>query len=227
MRTYVALIVEQHSQNTEIAATLTVLELPNLFALLEQVQRAGDTEATIDLTASLYLLLQNAGKARLLEPVAQARDGAAAALGDTWNHARFEAQRTRIEQQLAGGRLREALDVAQALLQRARAAGEKAYPNADYDLASASMGLAHVLKKIGGSAKALPLLDEARLRFEAIEHDRPGRGAERMASVCFADRGDCLRALGRLDEAAAAHEEGIRRAKKLGDDRQVALGKVS
>ncbi len=47
-----------------------------------------------------------------------------------------------------------------------------------------------------------------------------------MASVCFTEQGDCLRDLGRLDEAAAAYEEAIRRAEQLGDDRDVAVGKV-
>ena len=46
-----------------------------------------------------------------------------------------------------------------------------------------------------------------------------------MASVCFADRGDCLCDLGRLDQAAAAYEESIRRAEKLCDARPVAVGK--
>ena len=128
MRGYVEFLVQQQSQNTEVAATLTLLELPNLFALLDLVQAAGDAEATIGLTTSLYSLLQDLGKPRLLARVGQARDAAAAALGNAWNHARFEAARTRIEQQLAGGRLREALDGAQALLQRARTAGEGAYP---------------------------------------------------------------------------------------------------
>ena len=81
MRAYVEFLVQQQSQNTEIAATLTVLELPNLFALLDQVQAAGDAEATIDLTTSLYSLLQNAGKPRLLARVGQVRDAAAAAAG--------------------------------------------------------------------------------------------------------------------------------------------------
>ena len=58
MREYVGFLDQQQRQNTEIAATLTVLELPNLFALLEQVQRAGDAEATIDLATSLFSLLQ-------------------------------------------------------------------------------------------------------------------------------------------------------------------------
>ena len=82
-----------------------------------------------------------------------------------------------------------------------------------------------MLKTAGGSEQALPLLDEARQRFEAVAKERPGTSAERMASVCLAERGDCLLDLGRLDEAAAAYEENIRRAEKLGDDREVAVGK--
>ncbi|MEI2781735.1 MAG: tetratricopeptide repeat protein [Candidatus Competibacter sp.] len=220
MRAYVGFLYQQSGQNAELAATLTGLELPNLFALLDRVQRAGDAEATIDLTTSLYSLLQNAGKPRLLARVGQVRDAAAAALGDAWNHARFEAARTRIEQQLAGGRLREAFDGAQALLQRARAAGEQAYPDADYDLAGACWLLARVLQTAGGSEPALPLLDEARQRFEAIAQERANKAAERMASACLTEQGDCLLDLGRLDEAAAAYEEAIRRAEQRGDDRK-------
>jgi hypothetical protein len=82
MRGYVEFLDQQH-QNAELAATLTALELPNLFALLEQVQRAGDAEATIDLATSLFRLLQNAGKPRLLERVARVRDAAVAMLGET------------------------------------------------------------------------------------------------------------------------------------------------
>ncbi len=211
MREYVRFLVQQRDQNAEVAATLTALELPNLFALLDQVQRAGEAEATIDLATSLYSLLSMAGKPRLLARVGQVRDAAAAALGDAWTHARFEAARTRIDQQLAGGRLREAFDGAQALLQRARTAGEQAYPDADYDLAMACWLLARVLKMAGGSEQALPLLDEARQRFEAVEKRSPGKGAERMASVCLTEQGDCLLLLGRLDDAAAAYEESIRR----------------
>ncbi len=155
MRAYAEFLEQQRSQNAEIAATLTVLELPNLFALLDLVQHAGDAEATIDLATSLHSLLQSAGKPRLLERVGQVRDAAAAALGDAWNHARFQAARTRIEQQLAGGRLREALDGAQQLLQRARAAGEQAYPDADYDLAMACLLLARVLRTAGGIGAGL------------------------------------------------------------------------
>ena len=229
MGAYAEFLVQQQSQNTEVAATLTVLELPNLFALLDLVQRAGDDEATIALATSLYSLLQALGKPRLLERVGQVRDAAAQqlekTLGDTWNHARFEAARTRIEQQLGSGQLREALAGAQALLQRARAAGERAYPEADYDLAMAHFTLARVLNTAGGAEQALPLLDEARQRFEAVAKVRPGQGAERMASVCYEEIGTCLLFLGRLDDSAAAYEECVRRAEQLGDDREVAVGK--
>jgi tetratricopeptide (TPR) repeat protein len=214
MRQYAEFLVQQQSQNTEVAATLTLLELPNLFALLDRVQAAGDAEATIGLTTSLYRLLEYAGKPRLLARVGQARDAA----GDAWSHARFEAVWTRVEQQLAGGRLREAFEGAQALLQRARTAGAQAYPDADYDLAMACFILARVLQTAGGSEQALPLLEEARRHFEAVEKREPGRGAERMASVCFTEQGDCLRGLGRLDDAAAdAYRKSLAIKVRLGD----------
>ena len=222
---YVGFLDQQQSQNAEVAATLTLLELPNLFALLDGVQRAGDAAATIGLATSLYSLLSMLGKPRLLERVGLVRDAAAAALGDAWNNARFEASRSRIEQQLGGGRLREALEGAQALLQRARVGGGQAYPGADYDLAMACWLLARVLNTAGGAEQALPLLDEARQRFEAVVKERASKAAERMASGCSSEQGNCLCDLGRFDEAAAAYEEAIRRGEQLGADRNVAVGK--
>jgi hypothetical protein len=91
MLAYVRFLVEQRNRNVEVAATLTVLELPNLFALLEQVQRTADAQARIALTSSLHSLLEFGGKPRLLDRVGKARDEAAAALSGTWNHASFEA----------------------------------------------------------------------------------------------------------------------------------------
>ena len=88
-------------------------------------------------------------------------------------------QRTRIEQQLAGGRLREAFEGAQQLLQRARAAGEQAYPDADYDLAMACFLLARVLKTAGGAEQALPLLDEAQPALRGHREGACRRGCGR------------------------------------------------
>jgi tetratricopeptide (TPR) repeat protein len=224
---YVAFLEQQQSRQAEMAATLTVLMLPNLLALFDRVQ--GDAEATIGLTTSLYQLMQALGRPRLLARVGQVRDAAAQALarqpGGDWNHARFAAERTRIEQQLDGGRLREALAGADALLRRARAVGESAYPLADYDLAVACFLLAGVLTTCLRPEQALLLLDEARQRFETVERGRPGCGAERMASACLTERGGCLLDLDRLDGSAAAYAESIALAERRGDARDVALGK--
>src|SRR6185295_15288489 len=126
MRAYATFLNQQQFQDAEFAVTLMLPDLQNLFALLDLVQGAGDAEATIDLATSLYSLLQFAGKPRLLERVGQVREAAAKALGDAWNHAQFEAARIRITEQLEGGRLGEAFNSAQQLLQRARLAGEQA-----------------------------------------------------------------------------------------------------
>ena len=219
------LVGQQRSQNAELAATLTLLELPNLFALLDRSQAVADPETTIERATSLYDLLQGLGKPRLMERVARVREAAAAALVEGPSHACFEASRTRIEQQLATGHLREALAGAQQLLQQVQAAGEEAYAGADYDLAMAFVLMGRVLQTGGAAQQALPLLQEASRRFEAIEHKRPGVGAERMASACLTEQGDCLTALGRYDAAAATYEESIRRSEQGGDLREVAVSK--
>ncbi len=225
MAAYLGYLRQQQSQNAELAATLTLLELPNLFALLDRSQAVGDPVTTIERTSYLFSLLQGLGKPRLLERVARVRDAAAAALGEGPSHARFEASRNRIEQQLAAEQLREALAGAQALLQQAQAAGEEAYAGADYDLAMAFVLMGRVLQTGGGAQQALPLLQEAGRRFEAIANATDNKSAERMASVCLTDQGNCQLGLGRYDAAAAASEESIRRAEQRGDLRDVAVGK--
>jgi len=221
---YVEFLEQQWSQDTDLSATLTRLELANLLALLDRVEKAGAPEATIGLVTSLHRLFEFLGRPRLQQRIARARGAAEQALGGQWSYAAFEAQRTRIEQQLASGQLQAAFDGARALLERAGAAGDGAYPVADYDLAMAYNLLAEVLKTAGDADQALGLVDEAQDRFEAVARAKPGRGAERMASVCLSKRGDCLLDLGRLDEAAA-YQEAIRRAEGLGDARGVAVRK--
>ncbi|MFN9622162.1 MAG: tetratricopeptide repeat protein, partial [Cyanobacteriota bacterium] len=225
MTGYLGFLDQQRSQNTALSATLTLLELPNLFALLDLSKATADPESTIYRATALYSLLQGLGKPRLLERLARVRKVAAAALGEGSSHARFEASRNRIEQQLAGGQLQEALAGAQQLLEQARAAGEKAYAEAAYDLAMACWLLGRVLKKAGGAQQALPLLQEAGHRFEAMASDRSNKAAEGMASACLTEQGDCLSDLGQYDAAAAAYEEAIRRDEQRGDQRSLAVGK--
>jgi tetratricopeptide (TPR) repeat protein len=226
MAAYLRYLYQQQSQNTELAATLTLLELPNLFALLDRSQAVADPEATIDRATSLYSLLKELGKPRLLARVARVREAAAAALGEGLSHARFEASRTRIEQQLEAGQLQVALAGAQQLLQQAQSAGEEAYAGAEYDLAMAFVLLGRVLQIGGAAQQALPLLQEAGHRFEVFAHKRPGVGAEKMAAVCLTEQGDSLRDLGRYDAASTAYEEAIRRGEQRRDLRGVAVDKV-
>jgi len=225
MAAYLGYLDQQRSQNTELAATLTLLELPNLFALLDRSPAVAESETTIDRATSLYSLLRNLGKPRLLERVARVRDAAAEAVGEGLSHARFEASRNRVEQQEAAGQLREALAGAQQLLRQAQAAGEAAYAEAEYDLAMAFALLGRVLNVAGGAEQALPMLQEAGRRFETIAKKHPGVGAEKMATVCLTRQGDCLRDLGRYGAAAAAYEESIRRGEQQGDLRGVAVRK--
>jgi tetratricopeptide (TPR) repeat protein len=120
--------------------------------------------------------------------------------------------------------MQEALESAQALLHRALAAGEAAYEDADFDMATARFLLGRVLNALGSPEQALPLLNRAKTGFEAVGQCQPGCGAERMASVASAERGDCLIALGRLDEAATIFEESICRAAQRNDIRDCAVG---
>jgi tetratricopeptide (TPR) repeat protein len=226
MRALVGFLSEQDSKNAQLAATLTLLELPNLMVLLDRVSTAGDPVSTIDLATKLFGLLQYLGKSRLLDKVGTVRDAATKLLGEHWSHAQFQSQRTRIEQLLGAGRLREALEGASGLHQRSVVVGESAYAEADYDIAMACWLLGRVLLFGGAAGQALPLLQDAQRRFEVVERRRPGCGAAGMASASLTEQGDCLRALGRLDKAAEAYEENIRRAEGLEDARQVAVGKI-
>jgi tetratricopeptide (TPR) repeat protein len=225
MREYVDFL-SRHDENAELVATLTLLQLPNLMALLAMVVSGTDPEATVDLATTLQYLLKHLGRPHLLTRVGEVRDIAEAQLGTTWNNARFEAVRGRIDEDLANGRSREVLSSAENLLAQARAGGDHAYPGADYDLATACFLLGRVLKRSGKAQNALPYLEEAEQRFEATETKRPGCGGGGMAAKCLTERGDCLSNLGRLDEAAAAYEGRIRRAEQYPSERGVAVAKA-
>jgi len=224
MYSYVEFLRHESNQNAEVAATLTSLDLPDLFALIDLSQEKVDAETTVELATSLYGLLKALGKPRLLERVGKVRDVATAALGDTWTHAQFHAVRTRIEQELAGGRLQEALIDAQELLQRARTAGDQAYPEAHYDLGMACFLRARVLRFAGESDQAIILVAESHKRFDSIKST--DRTAAVMVTRCLEEKGKCLFYLGRLDEAARTYGECIQLASQLGDNREIAVGRA-
>ena len=224
MAAYLRSLTDQQSRNAEKAAALTQMDLPNLFALLDLSKATSAPVNTIERATDLHSLLQNLGKLRLLERVAQVLDGVASQV-DGWSHTLFKASRTRIELQLLNGQSQEAVKSAQLLLKQAFAAGEHAYVYADYDLAMAFCVLGKALKTEGRVQEALPLAQEAYCRFQGIAIHNSSKAAERMASASLTEQGDCLRILGRYEEAAAAYQESIHLDEIREDERDVAVGK--
>ena len=223
MRGLTTLLVQQRFQDAQLAAQLTLLELPNLLALLAWAQGALTPEEVVSLAGSLESLLSKLGRPQALAQATWAREQAAQRLG-AWSHAQFESLRQGIERLLEQGRLPEAQAAAEQLLQRALAASEATYAGAAYDIAMAHWQFGRVLKTIGAAEDALPPLHEAQQRFQALA-DADDTYAELMASAAITDAAACLLDLGRYDEGAAAYEEGIQRAEKLGDRRQAAVGR--
>ena len=211
-------------KNSTMAHRLTLLELPNLLALLDRLEQrveadSSTAEAASQTAGSIEQLLANLGRPLALARAVTVRERAAAMI-PAWGKALFENERLLIERLLQQGQLQPAYEKAQALLEKAKAVGPTAYSGADYDLALACLTLGRVLRLGGQAAPAVDLSVEAQQLFEAL-----GERGERMASVTLAEQADCLQTLGRLDEAGEKYEETIKRAEKLEDSRQMAVGK--
>ena len=219
-------LYQQRFQDAELSARLTLLELPNLMALLDWMEQRATPEEVVDLADSVETLLARLGRPQALARATCAREGAALRLGQQgeWSPARFNAESAKIDRLLETGQLPAAYQAAQGLLERALAAGEAAYPGAGYDIAVAHFRLGRVLKKGGAAEAALAPLGEAQRRFQALANAGDADAA-RMASAAITETADCLADLGRLDEAAAAYQEAIRRFEQLDDRRSVAVGK--
>ncbi|MCK6557905.1 tetratricopeptide repeat protein [candidate division KSB1 bacterium] len=223
MRQLLGYLYKERFKNTELSATLTLLELPNLLALLDWAAENLTPEEVVDITSSLETLLHHFGRPQALARVVAVREQAAKKLGD-WSHARFEAERARIERLLESGDVQAAYTAAQQLVQNCLNAGEQAYAGAGYDIAVAHFLLGRVLVTGGAAEAALSPLAEAQKRFQQLA-DAGNTDAARMASAAITESGDCLRNLGRLEEAAAAYEKALELDKKRGDLRDIAAGK--
>jgi tetratricopeptide (TPR) repeat protein len=224
MASLAGFLYQQRGQDAGLAARLTLFELPNLLAMLRRAEEKAAPEEAVDSAGSVEHLLSGLGRPQAMAEAVAVRERAARKLGG-WGHARLMAAVAEVDRLLDRGELRASHASAARLLERCLEAGEGAYPEAAYDLGMAHFTLGRVLKRSGAAAEALRPLGEARHRFEALARDG-GTAAARMASVVLTESGDCLVALGRLDEAAAAYEEGVRRDEELGGRRDVAVGKM-
>ena len=223
MRALTGFLYQQASQDAQLAAQLTVLELPNLLALLNHAADTLPPEEVVDLAGKVEYLLAKMGRPQALAQAVSMRAAAAARLG-AWSHAQFTNASNNIDRLLEQGALPTASATAQQLLARCQSTGADAYVGAAYDSAIAYFYLGRVLKRGGFAEKSLTPLAEAQQRFQSLV-DTSNASAARMAAVTITERAECLTVLGRYDEAAAAYEEGIRRAEEGGDHRQAAVSK--
>ena len=219
-----AFLYWQRSQDVGLAARLTLLELPNLLALLRWAEEKAAPEEVVDLAGRVEYLLSGLGRPQAMPEAVAVRERAAQRLTE-WGGARFAAAGAEVDRLLDRGEVQVAYEAAELLLRRSLEAGEEAYPAAAYDLGMAHYRFGRVLKSCGAAAEALPLLEEAQRRFEALARDGDIYAA-RTALMVIADIGDCLAVSGRLDEAAAAYEESGGRATRLGAQRPAAVAKV-
>ncbi|MEE8524192.1 MAG: CHAT domain-containing protein, partial [Thermoanaerobaculia bacterium] len=221
-------LYQQQFKDARQAATLTLLDLPNLLAGLEHLHEtaaaeSGPAERVVDVATRLEGLLQNLGRPRALVRSAEIRHAASGRLGE-WSHARFIAESAAVDRWLDAGRFAEAVDTARKVLERSMAAGEDAYEVAVYDLAAAHFRLGRALRMGGASEAALAPLGEAGERFRKLA-DAGNEDAARMAAVSVTESGGCLLALGRLDAAATVYATAIRLGEKRNDPRAVAVSK--
>ncbi len=223
MKQLTAFLYQQRSKDVELAARLTLMELPNLMAMLRWVQDKATPEAAVGFANRVESLLSNLGRPQALAQATRARDQAARRLGE-WSHARFAAESANVDRLLERGDLQAAYNAAQQLLQQCLAAGEEAYPTAAYDIATGHLRLGRVLVTGGAAEAALSTLAEGQQRFQALA-DAGDVDAERMVSLAITETGDCLTDLGRWDEAATTYQDAIRSAEKLNDKRAVATDK--
>jgi tetratricopeptide (TPR) repeat protein len=223
MKSLADFLYEQQFENTQLSAELTLLELPNLMALLAYTQQREDAETIVDIAGNIENLLMSINRRQILQQVVAVREKAEKGL-NAWNNTSFNAAKHQIERLLEKGSLGPAQTAAQDLLKKSLDAGENAYSGAAYNIAMANNLLGSVLKMSGASENALTYLESARTQFDRLGRDG-NKNAQRMASACLTDQGNCLLNLGRLDEAAAAYEKSIALAEKQGDLRGAALGK--
>jgi tetratricopeptide (TPR) repeat protein len=222
----VRFLYEQGHQDAKVARHGTQVALADLLAALTTLERdvstsRAESAEAIEYVTNLEELVSHLGLPRVLARIAGARRALLERL-PAWSHARFSAESAEVDRRLEAGDVAEAVYAARGLRDRTEAAGD-AYPEAAYDRATSWWRLGRILGHGGRSDEALPVLEEARERFSKLAVAGT-RDAAWMEAAVMTDRGDALRDLGRLDEAAAAYEDGVQRAKALGDLRSVAVG---
>ncbi len=217
-------LYKQQSEDSQLADSLTLLELPNLIKSLEYVQAQAIPEITLDRAVILEQLTMQVDKPQTLAKVkAIMEEEEKKSVG--WEHARFETLSIQVERLLDSGNFPQALSVAQILLDKCIKAGEGVYEGADYDIAVANLLIGRVLRVGGTVDDALKSINTAHKGFRLLANESDSNDAGNMVSASLAKKGECLLDLGRLEESAAAYEESIQVAEELKSERHIAVGK--
>jgi tetratricopeptide (TPR) repeat protein len=208
-------------KDARLARRLTLLELPNLIAMLDWLKARWRPESVVDLADSVERVVAELGQPQALARATRVREQAAKKLGD-WSHAQYLSADAHFDRLLERGDLPAAHAAAQELLAKSMGAGETAYRGASFDIAMANYNVSKVLRIGGAPESALALLAEAQRRFQ----DLADAGAKRMAVVTITDTGHCLLDLGRLNGAAEAYEDAIDLHQQGNEWRGVAVCKA-
>jgi hypothetical protein len=104
MKSLADFLYEQLFEDKQLSAELTLLELPNLMALLDYTQQREDAEAIVDIAGPIEGILQTLGRRQMLQQVVAVREKAEKGL-KAWNNTSFNAAMNQIERLLEKGSL--------------------------------------------------------------------------------------------------------------------------
>ncbi|MEO5349045.1 MAG: tetratricopeptide repeat protein, partial [Magnetococcus sp. YQC-3] len=221
---FVGFLHEQGFQDAQLSSTLTLRDLDNLLAGLSLAVEQWPTEQALRWASDMASLLRNLEKKLAQQQVVAIQERLVGQLGEGWSHLRFYAAMDHLELMAQQGDLGGAMAAAQTLLQQCLAAGEAAHPEAAYDLAMAYNMAGCYTQRVGHADQAVPLLQEARTRFQRLGGDK--QIARQMATAVLGELGECWRVLGKLEEAARCCEQSAQENEQEGNPRGVAISKM-
>jgi tetratricopeptide (TPR) repeat protein len=224
MMQLVGFLDRQSNKDFRLANRLTLLELPNLIALMDWMEQQLKINSTKTEQAAIVIGIIENLLARLNQPKTLAQAVAlrkqATAAAPSLSIASFSSEYLQILRLLEQGQLQNAHDKAQVLLTQAKAMEPIAYEGKNTRLISATEILGRVLCHIGQVAPALELYSEA----ERLCNEHEVSEKHIICGILFG-QANCLRNLGRLDEAAEKYKEQIEYAEKQQNFRDAAVGK--
>ena len=225
MQAMTQFLKRQQISNSHLAYGLASWELPSLLTALQYLAQSANAADVIAFATTIEALAQSLGSGKVVLQAARIRKLASDTITD-WSYAAFEATRAAIDRLLDSGRFMEAIASVEDLLRQCETAGQDAYNGASYDMAMAYFCLGRTQRMSSASETAIAYLQDAEMRFTTLAQTGV-QEATYMASLARTERADCLRDLGRLEEAAQLYVQAIRDSEQRGDVREMAVEKGS